>query len=177
MEPGADHPGAKGTIDVVLVTDSGHTYIIDFKFGYQPGRRAKENEQLAFYACALVGDASRYGIHDRAGADDDLRHSPTEMRISGTDLTLQRVWEVPVNWLAQRAKTYREVVAKTALAIRLTLPPKRCRSLLNLGSHCEWCRAKTECPKQQGQFQTLTEAVEISDQAANTSRRHASCEH
>ena len=104
VPPSETFPGARGTIDVVIMSDKGHAFIVDFKFGYVEVH-AKENEQLAFYAASLamtpadtgytIGTPTTFAIIQPSADDDD----PTA-----------ELWEVRKNYLSARVTVYEETI-------------------------------------------------------------------
>ena len=52
----SEAPGSFGTLDVLVRSDTGHFWLVDFKFGEGVSVEVKDNRQLLYYAAALAAD-------------------------------------------------------------------------------------------------------------------------
>ena len=123
-----------GTADVVgRVGDV--TYIVDWKFGNNRVE-AEENEQLLFYAAAL--------LHTRALEWAFLDSHKVVLVIVQPYET--RVWET----------TWARVQAFESDLIRAVGLAKQPNAPLRSGDHCRWCPARGFCPQMTGEVERLT---------------------
>ena len=135
---GEDVPGSFGTIDVILRTNAGHYYIIDWKFGQGVSVGVEDNGQLLFYAVALAADPGDTGFTaDSPLTVGIIQPGDTEHPEDGA----LRLWEVPRDVIRNRTTIYRDAAIK-ALASTMQ------RGDFAMGEHCRWCRAVAICPAQ-----------------------------
>jgi len=114
-------PGAFGTIDAVVFEDRlNRLTIIDFKFG-RTRVSAHDNTQLMFYACCARHKFGHRGIYNLVIIQPLMHTNGSSSTIGNAELD------------AFEAKVHAALADDT----------------LNVGKHCQWCRASGMCPKQQ----------------------------
>lgn len=121
--------GSSGGIDAYCITGKGkHGYIFDFKFGVRVKVQAFENEQLAFYACALKEAYPQLTqIHCyliQPNIDGEMEDIPN---IS--------MWTLPYQTLAMWRRKF-----------EVGLDAVEKGSSLKAGKWCQFCTARAGCP-------------------------------
>ena len=151
-------PDTFGTIDIVLVADDGRLIVLDWKFGFHEVP-AEDNQQLAFYAAALVRSPDDTGVNLASPLTLVVVQPEVPPGISK--------WEAPTDYLNERTAAFESAIRtaqNTAEIVERDGPDAaHDQGVFVLGDHCQWCRAKTECPAQLGQFDELSKAAKLTD--------------
>lgn len=119
--------GSSGGIDCYCI-DGKTAYLYDFKFGVGVRVWAHENEQMAFYACA---------IKEKHPEITRMIASVIQPKIDGTfeDTPSISSWTIPYQSLAAWRRKFEEGLEAVEEA-----------KIMQIGDHCQFCPAKGKCP-------------------------------
>ena len=143
----SETPGSFGTLDVLVRSDTGHFWLVDFKFGEGVSVEVKDSKQLLFYAAALAADPRDTGYTAEAPLTLAIIQPNDTHR---AELSVLRLWEVETGRVAQMGRECKAAITQALTATMI-------RSDFTMGDHCMWCKAVAICPAQMETSQALVD--------------------